>query len=174
MLRRAPLPASLLALSFLAACSSAPPPRPVTGPTPIGPERIVVRSVPTIDGLPHAVKTGLTVQLAGMVPVDSAGRLVAPDDLAGQTRQVMANLTAVLRAARGLPSDITQMTVYLRDPSPEAVLAVRGAILESTGRETPPALVVVGVTALPEPAMRVMISGVAQLRSEFLDRQRVR
>ncbi len=173
MPRRTTCPTGLLLALTLAACSSSPPPRPITAPS-LGPERIVARSVPTIDGLPHAVKSGLTVQLAGMVPVDSAGRLVAADDLAGQTRQVMTNLAAVLRAARGLPSDLTQLTVYLRDPSPEAVLAVRGVILESTGRETPPALVIVGTTALPEPAMQVMISGVAQLRSEFLDRQRMR
>ncbi|MBK6496622.1 MAG: RidA family protein [Gemmatimonadetes bacterium] len=42
------------------------------------------------------------------------------------------------------------------------------------GKDAPPALTVVGVSALPEAAMRVMIEGTAQLRSEFPDRNRMR
>lgn len=174
---------ALRLLPFLAlavACGSQPV-RPATAPGPLGPlgaggapQRIVAPDVPTIDGLPHAVKTGLTVQIAGMVPVDSAGRLVAAGDLAGQARQVLKNLVAVVRAARGVPGDVVQLTVYLRDPSPASVLVVRTALLEALGKDTPPALTVVGTTGLPEAAMQIMVNGVAQLRSEFPDRTRMR
>jgi len=78
----------------------------------------------------------------------------------------------VVRAARGVPGDVVRLTVYLRDPSAEAVETIRRAVLEVLGSDAPPALTVVGMTAMPEPAMRVMIEGVAQLRSEFPDRTR--
>jgi enamine deaminase RidA (YjgF/YER057c/UK114 family) len=54
---------------------------------------------------------------------------------------------------------VVRLTVYLRDPSTEAVETVRTAILDVLGKDAPPALTVVGVSALPEAAMRVMIEG---------------
>ncbi len=170
-----PTAAALLTIALTLTTACAPPaPRTPPGllPTPSAtPERIVAPSVPTLDGMPAAVRVGFSVHLSGMVPVDSAGRLVGTD-LAGQVRQALGNFVTVVRAARGVPGDVVRLTVYLRDPSAEAVETVRTAILDVLGRDAPPALTVVGVSALPEPAMRVMIEGVAQLRSEFPDRTR--
>lgn len=136
------------------------------------PERINTPSVPAIEGLPQAVKVGLTVYISGMVPVDSAGGLIAASDIPGQARQVMKNLVAVIRAARGVPGDLVQLTVYLRDPSPSTVSAMKTAIIEAVGKENAPAVTILGTTALPEASMQVMVSGTAQLRSEFPDRTR--
>jgi enamine deaminase RidA (YjgF/YER057c/UK114 family) len=163
----------LFALALLATACAPPQQRgmPVMPAPSAVPERIVAPSVPTLEGMPAAVRVGFAVHVSGMVPVDSAGRLVGTD-LAGQARQALGNLVTVVRAARGVPGDVVRLTVYLRDPSPEAVETIRRAVLEVLGSDAPPALTVVGMTAMPEPAMRVMIEGVAQLRSEFPDRLR--
>lgn len=137
------------------------------------PERITAPGVPALEGIPQAVRVGFTVYVSGMVPVDSAGRIVGAGDLTAQTRQVLANLDAVVRAARGVPGDVVKVTLYLKDATPEAITAVRAALLDGLDRLTPPALTVVGVAALPEPAMRVMIDATAQLRSEYPDRSRM-
>ncbi len=169
-----PTAAALLTIGLTLTACAPPAPRTPPGvmPTPSAtPERIVAPSVPTLDGMPAAVRVGFTVQVSGMVPVDSAGRLVGTD-LNGQVRQALGNFVTVVRAARGVPGDVVRLTVYLRDPSTEAVETVRTAILDVLGKDAPPALTVVGVSALPEAAMRVMIEGTAQLRSEFPDRTR--
>lgn len=137
------------------------------------PVAVSAPSVPTLEGMPVAVRVGLTVYVSGMVPVDSAGRVVGTD-LAAQTRQAFGNLVRVVRAARGLPGDVVRLTVYLREPTPAAVEVVRAMILEQVGAETPPALTIVGISALPEASMLVMIEGTALLRSEFPDRERMR
>lgn len=142
-------------------------------PPSVTPEVVVAPSVPTLEGLPVAVRIGLTVYISGMVPVDSAGRVVGRD-LAGQTRQALRNLVTVVRAARGLPGDVLRLTVYLRDPSAESVAVVRRMILEELGTESLPAVTIVGMSGLPEPAMQVLVEGTAQLRSEFPDRERMR
>ncbi|MEP6590248.1 MAG: RidA family protein [Gemmatimonadota bacterium] len=130
-------------------------------------------SVPSLEGIPQAVRVGLTVYVSGMVPVDSAGRIVAAEDLDAQVRQAVTNLNAVVRAARGLPGDVVKVTLYLKDPSPAAIATARAALLNGLDRLTPPALTVVGVASLPEPGMRVMLDATAQLRSEFPDRARM-
>lgn len=142
-------------------------------PVSVTPEAILAPSVPALEGMPVAVRIGLTVYISGMVPVDSAGRVVGTD-LGGQTRQAIRNLITVVRAARGLPGDVVRLTVYLRDPSAESVEVVRRTILAELGTESPLALTIVGMSGLPEATMRVMMEGTAQLRSEFPDRERMR
>lgn len=171
-----PIAPALLACALALTACAPPAPRTMPGAmvTPSAtPERIVAPAVPTLDGMPAAVRVGFTVHVSGMVPVDSAGRVVGTD-LNGQVRQALDNLVTVVRAARGVPGDVVRLTVYLRDPSTEAVETVRRAILDVLGAESPPALTVVGMSALPEASMRVMIEGTAQLRSEFPDRSRMR
>lgn len=137
------------------------------------PEPVVAPSVPVLEGLPQAVRVGLTVYVSAMVPVDSAGRLVGPGDVTLQARQALANLVAVVRAAKGVPGDVVKLTIYVKDVSPSAVAAIRTAVLDGLDKGSPPALTVIGVAALPEPEMRVMLDAVAQLRSEFPDKTRM-
>ncbi|MDX2262000.1 MAG: RidA family protein [Gemmatimonadales bacterium] len=161
---------SLPLLLLLAACA-APPQRPSPAPVPV-PQRINAPDVPVLTGVPHAVRIGLTVFVSGMVPVDAAGRVVG-ETVESQVRQAMTNFLAVITAARGVPGDIIQMTAYVRDLTPEAAESVRATILEMGDATAPLALTIVGVDALAEPAMRVMLVGTAQLRSEFPDRTRI-
>ena len=98
MTRRIP---QLLLLAALAACGpttaqTAPGPRTFTPPSTTA-EPVVAPSVPVLEGLPQAVRIGLTVYVSGMVPVDSAGRLVGPGDLAAQTRQAQVGNDHVIR-----------------------------------------------------------------------------
>lgn len=62
--------------------------------------------------LSPAVAAGDFVFLSGQVPFDSEGRLVG-NDVASQTRQVMANLEAALTVAGGTLDDIVKTTVWL-------------------------------------------------------------
>jgi len=56
---------------------------------------------------------GGLLYLSGQTPIDPAtGRLV-DGDVAAQTRQVFANLDAVLRAAGGTLADVVKVNVYL-------------------------------------------------------------
>jgi 2-iminobutanoate/2-iminopropanoate deaminase len=80
-------------------------------------ERQVVRT----DGAPkpigpysQAIKLGNLVFVAGQGPTDPAtGQRAA--DIAGQTRQVMLNLKAILEAAGASMSSVVKTTCFLRD-----------------------------------------------------------
>lgn len=141
---------------------------------PEAPVQIISPEVPVLEGLPHAVRVGYTVYVSAMVPLDSTGRLVGAGDLATQMRQVLTNLAAVMRAARGVAGDVVRATVYLRDLTPDKVAVVRSALLDALDRASPPALTVVGVNTFAEPGIDVMLDATAQLRSEFPDRSRMR
>lgn len=60
------------------------------------------------------VVSGDLVYTAGQVGFDESGQLAA-DDVAGQTRQVFANLLACLRAAGCGPEDVLKVNAYLAD-----------------------------------------------------------
>ena len=51
----------------------------------------------------------------GASPVDGDGRLVGGDDVVAQTRQVFANLGAILAAAGASFADVVKVTVFLTD-----------------------------------------------------------
>jgi enamine deaminase RidA (YjgF/YER057c/UK114 family) len=140
---------------------------------PSAPQQIVAATVPVLEGLPHAVRIGYTVYVSAMVPLDSAGRLIGAGDLAAQTRQVLANLGAVMRAARGVPGDVVRATVYVRDLTPEKVAVIRREVLDGLDHATPPALTVVGVSAFAEPGIEVMIDATGQLRGDYPDKNRM-
>ncbi|TMG40445.1 MAG: hypothetical protein E6H92_02795 [Chloroflexi bacterium] len=48
--------------------------------------------------------------VSGQVSIDSDSKLVAPGDLAGQARQVYANLRTALAGAGAGPADVTKLT----------------------------------------------------------------
>ena len=55
-----------------------------------------------------AVRAGGLLFISGFVPVDGEGRLVGGDDVVAQTRQVFANLGAVLAAAGATFADVAR------------------------------------------------------------------
>ena len=54
-----------------------------------------------------------TIHVGGQNAVDATGALVGGDDVAAQTRQVMANLTTALDAAGASLADLVGVTVLL-------------------------------------------------------------
>jgi len=97
-----------------------------------------------------------TVYVSGQVGVDAEGRTV--EGIAGQARQAVANLNAVLAEA-GLPPDaIAKMTIYLTDP--EHV----GPFMATAGPNLPvepPATTLLIVHALASPDLLIELEAVA-------------
>lgn len=173
--------AAVALLGALAAVGCGPAAAPPSGPggpgriyplDPPTPEFLQAPTVPTIPGFSSAVKIGQTIYLAGQVPLDSTGLLVGPGDRPAQLRRALANATAIIRFARGVPADLVQLTVYCVGCSHDDFDAMRTAAagIFPTGQGA--ALTMVGVTALPEPDMLVALDGVAVLRGTIPDRTR--
>jgi enamine deaminase RidA (YjgF/YER057c/UK114 family) len=60
---------------------------------------------------------GEIVVVAGQVGTDASGTLTAPGDVAGQTRQALANVDAVLRAAGCGMRDVVRLQTFLTHAS---------------------------------------------------------
>ena len=62
------------------------------------------------------VAQGSLLFVSGQIPLDpTTGAIVSADDVAGQTRQVMANLQAVLEAGGANFGQVVKTTVFLTD-----------------------------------------------------------
>jgi len=109
----------------------------------------------------QAVRAGNLLFCSGQIALDPAsGSLVGAGDVARETRQVLANLVAVLDAAGARPSQVVRTTVFLADLADFALVnALYGEVF---GAGTSPARACVQVAALPKGA-RVEIDAVAVL-----------
>lgn len=106
----------------------------------------------------QATKSGGLVFCAGQVALDAdSGKLVA-DDVAGQCKQVLKNLDAVLQAAGSSPEKILMTTIFLANISDAA--AVNELYAEFVNSEAPPARQTLAVKDLPLGAL-VEISVIA-------------
>ena len=65
----------------------------------------------------QAVRIGNNVYCSGQIGLDpQTGSMVgSPDDLEAETRQVLHNLRAVLKAAGATPAHVVRTTIYLTD-----------------------------------------------------------
>jgi enamine deaminase RidA (YjgF/YER057c/UK114 family) len=136
------------------------------------PEFLQAPNVPIVPGFSSAVKVGQTVFLAGQVPLDSTGLLVGRGDRVVQLHQALANASAIVRFARGVPADLIKLTVYCVGCSNDDFDAMRTSASALFPAGEGPALTMVGVTALPEDEMLVVVDGVAVLRGTIPDRTR--
>ncbi len=105
--------------------------------------------------------SGRLVFTAGVIGWDAEERFAATD-FVGQFRQVLLNTLAVLREGGAGPEHIVRMTWYVVDRD-EYVAAARqvGAIWRELIGRTYPAMAVVEVSALVEPAARLEIETIA-------------
>jgi len=108
--------------------------------------------------------------------ISASGRLIATagvvgwnereefetDDLAGQFRQVLVNMLAILAEDGAGPEHIVRMTWYVTDIHAyrNSLAAIGAAYRELIGRNFP-AMAVVGVTALVEPRAKIEIETLA-------------
>ncbi len=106
---------------------------------------------------------GRVIVTAGVIGWDETERIVAPD-LPGQFRQLLRNILAILAEDGAGPEHIVRMTWYVLDLDEyRASLPEIGAVWrEVIGRHFP-AMAVVGVTGLVEPAARVEIEAMAMV-----------
>ena len=121
------------------------------------------RSIVSTDAAPaavgpysQAVKVGNLLFTAGQIPLMPDGTLV-DGGVEAQTRQVLANLKAVLEAGGSDPSRVVKCTVFLADMNDFAkVNAIYGEVFS----DAPPARSAVQVARLPLD-VRVEIEAVA-------------
>ncbi len=70
---------------------------------------------------PHGVPINMGVKASGtllftkQVPLDIEGRSVGKDDIKVQTRQILENLTAMVKAAGATMTDVVSITWYTTD-----------------------------------------------------------
>jgi len=107
------------------------------------------------------VHGGKTVYIAGQVGWLGDGRF-AVNTFAGQFRQALENIIAVLAEAGGRPEHLVRMTWYVLDREEYlgALKEVGAAWRELIGKHFP-AMTVVGVSALIEPGARLEIEATA-------------
>jgi enamine deaminase RidA (YjgF/YER057c/UK114 family) len=107
--------------------------------------------------------TGTFVFIGGQIATDNAGR-VASVGLVPQARQALRNLRTVLAEAGGAPEHIAQMTWYVLDIDHyRATLRELGLVYREIMGRHYPAMVLVEVTGLVEPAAIVEIAATAIL-----------
>jgi enamine deaminase RidA (YjgF/YER057c/UK114 family) len=115
---------------------------------------------------PHGYSNGVAAEgrlvfVAGQIGWDETGAFPA-EDMAGQVRQTLRNVVAVLAEAGAGPEHVTRLTWYVTDR--EAYLADPAGIGQAyravMGRHFP-AMAVVVVSALLEPSARVEIEATA-------------
>ncbi|HZC00054.1 MAG TPA: RidA family protein [Gammaproteobacteria bacterium] len=111
----------------------------------------------------QGIKTtgGTIVWISGQVSQDKHGKMVHKGDFAGQARQALSNLKAMVEAAGGTINDIIKVNTYLTDLRYREELARVRAEFFPEGKL--PASTLVGVTALADPDMLVEIEAIAVL-----------
>ena len=119
---------------------------------------------PRPKGYANAVSArGRTIFTAGLVGWDEEERFAARD-LLGQFRQVLFNLVDILAEDGAGPEHVVRMTCYVvsRDEYVAALSGIGEAWRETMGRHYP-AMAVVEVSGLVEPAARIEIEATAMV-----------
>ena len=105
----------------------------------------------------QAVRVGSTIYCAGQIPLDPKSGQIVAGGIDAQTRRVMDNITAILKA-EGLTCDhVAKTTIFLADLGDfQTVNEIYGSYF----KQAPPARSTVQVAALPKGA-RVEIEVIA-------------
>ncbi|NHC36098.1 RidA family protein [Scytonema millei] len=93
--------------------------------------------------------SGQMVFVAGQIPLDpQSGEIIGTGDVTAQTKQVMANLEAILAAAGAKFQDVVKTTVFLKDMNDFA--AMNGVYAQYFDEANAPARACVQVSRLPK------------------------
>ena len=104
------------------------------------------------------VSGGRLIYVAGQIPWDSEGRTVARGDIAGQTRQVFANIAAVLAESGATLDDVIKISIFPTDIRfRDTINQIRTEVFKAPY----PASTQVAVAALADPDWLVEIEAVA-------------
>ena len=105
----------------------------------------------------QAIRAGGFIFYSGQIPLDPQSGVLVDGGIGEQTRQVMANMKAVLSASGRSFDDVVKTTIYLTDL---ADFATVNEIYGEYFTEMPPARACVQVAALPKGA-RIEIEWIA-------------
>lgn len=97
----------------------------------------------------QAVRVGPLLFTAGQIPLDPKSGQIVSEDVAEQTRRVLDNLTAVLKAEGMDFSNIVKTTVFMTNLGDFQTM---NEVYASYFKDQPPARSTVQVTALPKGA----------------------
>jgi enamine deaminase RidA (YjgF/YER057c/UK114 family) len=97
---------------------------------------------------------------AGQEPEDVRGNSVAPGDLAGQARQVYANLGRALAAAGARPDQVAKLTIYVAGYESDYLPVIEQARVELFG-DHKPADTLIGVARLARPEFLIEVDAIA-------------
>jgi len=106
----------------------------------------------------HTARAAGLVFVSGQIPVDPATGALVETDIRAATRQVLANLAAVLAAENLALADVVKTTVYLADMGDFAAV---NEVYAEAFQEPYPARACIQVAALPKGA-RIEIEAVAR------------
>ena len=124
--------------------------------------------VPTLtQEVPYAyaaVAPGGTVYAAGACPLDEAGDVVAPGDVAAQAERVMRNLGQALHAAECGLVDVVKTTVYVASSDRADLVTAWNVVRAAFGDHDPPSTLL-GVAVLGYPDQLVEVEAVAVRRA---------
>jgi 2-iminobutanoate/2-iminopropanoate deaminase len=105
----------------------------------------------------QAVRAGSLVFCAGQVPLDPQTAQIVSEDIAEQTRRVLDNVGAILKAEGLTLANVVKTTVFLSDFGDFQKM---NEVYATYFPENPPARSTVGVSTLPKNA-RVEIEAIA-------------
>ena len=94
-----------------------------------------------------AIRAGNLLFISGQVPIDPQTGTIVGADIAAQTKQVMRNLAALLKAAGAGFEQVVRTTVFLADMNEFAAM---NAIYGKFVVDPPPARATVQVARLPK------------------------
>ena len=104
------------------------------------------------------VSNGRMIHISGQIPWDENNQTVCKGDVAGQTRQVFANIEKVLADAGATLDDVIKITVFAADIRYRDEI---NRVRSETFKEPYPASTQVAVAALVDPEWMVEIEAVA-------------
>ena len=97
----------------------------------------------------HAIRVGNSIYLSGQIALNPKNMELVTSSFRKETKQVFANISAVVTAAGGTLQDIVKLTVYLTDLKNFDMV---NAVMSETFQYPFPARVAIGVSALPRGA----------------------
>lgn len=107
----------------------------------------------------HGARAGNTLYVAGTLAIGPSGEVMFPGDVRGQTRHVIDQIAAVLRAGGGDLKDIVYNTIFITDRSSYGPM--NEVYAEYFGSNPPPRYCV--LAELVRPDFLVEIASIAHL-----------
>lgn len=134
---------------------------------PPNPPITFVRPAQLAPDVPYAyaavAEPGALVFTAGACPLDADGRTVAVGDVAGQARQVMANLVTTLEAVGARLTDVVKTTIYVASSRQEDLGVAWQVVRDAFGEHDAPSTLL-GVAVLGWDDQLVEVEAIAVRR----------